>query len=189
MWGSGWEGPAAKAMYALTGVFFFIALALGVTIFRKRRRLARRLKAPLPPPAAKDDPAVVSSAAAALPSIVSSAAASAAALPSIVSSVAASARSVLPAGKPKETLPTHEVTFTSDRQLGMTIVGGAFGCYVQKVIEGSQAAQDGRVQAGDIITKVGGAPVNKGTSLDGVLGLIKLEKAENSQFVIGFRKP
>ena len=193
------EGAGEKAMNALTVVLFCVSLLLGATIVRKRRRLAGKSKVPLPPPGAKDDPSVVSSsaAAAALPSIVSSsaasAAASAAALSSIVSSAAASVatsvRSVLPAGEPKETLPSHEVTFVSDRQLGMTLMGSVFGCYVRTVIEGGQAAQDERVQVGDIITNVGRRTVNKGTSLKGVLGLIKMEKAKNSQFVIGFRKP
>ena len=187
------KGAGEKAMNALTVVLFCFSLLMGLTILRKRRRLTRMSKAPLSPPVAKDDPSVVSSAAAsatALPSTVSSVAASAAALSSIVSSAAASAaasvRSVL---QPKETLPSHEVTFMSDRQLGMTIMGSAFGCYVRTVIEGSQAAQDERVQVGDIITNVGRRTVSKGTSLNGVLGLIKLEKAKNSQFVIGFRKP
>ena len=71
----------------------------------------------------------------------------------------------------------------------MTIMGSVFGCYVRTVIEGGQAAQDERVQVGDIITKVGRRTVYKGTSLKGVLGLIKMEKAKNSQFVVGFRKP
>ena len=187
------KGAGEKAMNALTVVLFCVSLLLGATILRKRRRLTGKSKVPLPPPAAKDDPSVVSSAAAALPSIVSSSAASAAALSSLVSSAAASVAtsvlSALPAGEPKETLPSHEVTFMSDRQLGMTIMGSVFGCYVRTVIEGGQAAQDERVQVGDIITKVGRRTVNKGTSLKGVLGLIKMEKAKNSQFVIGFRKP
>ena len=37
-------------MNALTGILFFLSLLLGVTIIRKRRRLAGKSKAPLNPP-------------------------------------------------------------------------------------------------------------------------------------------
>ena len=114
MSGSGWEGPGAVAMYALTGIFFFIALCLGVTIFRKRRRLAQKSKAPPPPPIVKDGPSVGSSVAAssAAPSVHSvqkqegvdyqapDVTKQTSLAGSIISSVAASVSSVLPNASP-----------------------------------------------------------------------------------------
>ena len=59
-----WNKSAGeKAMNAFTGILFFLSLLLGLAIIRKRRRITRMSKAPLPPPA-NDDPSVVSSSAA-----------------------------------------------------------------------------------------------------------------------------
>ena len=59
-----WHKPPGEiAMNAFTGILFFFSLILSVAILRKRRRLARMSKAPLPP-STNDDPSVVSSSAA-----------------------------------------------------------------------------------------------------------------------------
>ena len=56
------KSPGEIAMNALSGILFFASLLLGVMIIRKRRRLARMSKAPLPP--STNDPSIVSSSAA-----------------------------------------------------------------------------------------------------------------------------
>ena len=59
-----WHKPPGEiAMNAFTGILCFLSLILSVAILRKRRRLARMSKAPLPPPA-NDNVSVVSSSAA-----------------------------------------------------------------------------------------------------------------------------
>ena len=111
-----WHKPPGEiAMNAFTGILFFFSLILSVAILRKRRRLARMSKAPLPP-STNDDPSVVSSSAASstAPSVQSVQKQEEGAVDhvpevtafvrvaSLVSSVAASVSSVLPDASPED---------------------------------------------------------------------------------------
>ena len=166
------KGAGEKAMNAFTVILFFLSLLLGVTIIRKRRRLAGKSTAPLKSKAKSKAPLSLS------PAGKSNA----------PFSLIFPKKSKEPLPPPAATSSRYWSNFNCSQKLGMSLIESVNGCRVQSVMEGGQAQGVG-VESGHFVTKIGQTPVHTDTSLEKILALIEKETTENSQFIICFRKP